>query len=97
LSEAPEIRREDAPGRRRYALAGPGGEAELTLSAGGPGTWVAEHTYVPPEARGQGLGEALVARLMADARAEAFRVVPRCPFVAAQLRYHPEWADLAAR
>jgi predicted GNAT family acetyltransferase len=43
--------------------------------------------------RGTGAGQALVARLVADARAEGRKIVPLCPFVNAQRRKHPEWAD----
>ncbi|MBM4415353.1 MAG: N-acetyltransferase [Chloroflexi bacterium] len=32
-----------------------------------------------------------------DARACRLRVVPRCPFVAAYIRDHPEFADLVRR
>ena len=29
-----------------------------------------------------------------DARAEGFKIIPLCPYVNAQRRKHPEWADL---
>ena len=47
--------------------------------------------------RGQGVASALVERLIADARREGFKVVPKCPFVVAQFERHPEWADVRAR
>jgi predicted GNAT family acetyltransferase len=34
--------------------------------------------------------------MVADARAQGFTIVPQCPYVAAQFRKHPEWADLLA-
>ena len=92
-----QVEREDGGSRRRYVVRTPEGEAELTLSVLSPSRVVADHTYVPPALRGQGLAEAMVAALMADARALGFTVVPLCPFVAAQARRHPEWADLFAR
>ena len=55
--------------------------------------WLAS-LYVRPQARGQGVGAALVARAVADFRAQARKVLPLCPFAAAQFRRHPEWADL---
>lgn len=91
-----QITREDHPTRGRYVAALPRGEAELTYTRRGPGVVSADHTGVPTEAEGQGVGSALVARLFADAAAEGFKVVPRCPFVAAAVRRHPEWADLTA-
>ena len=37
---------------------------------------------------------ALVERLVADARAEGFRIVPLCPFVKAQYQRNPDWSDV---
>lgn len=54
------------------------------------------HTEVPQEARGQGIGDELARAGMDYARSEGLRVVPRCPFIAAWLRRHPEYEDLRA-
>jgi predicted GNAT family acetyltransferase len=54
------------------------------------------HTEVPPELRGQGVGEALAQAALEAARAEGLEVVPLCPFIAAYIRRHPEFADLVA-
>jgi uncharacterized protein len=55
---------------------------------------IADHTGVPNAFRGTGAGLAMVARLVADARAEGFKVMPLCPFVNAMRQKHPEWADV---
>ena len=55
---------------------------------------IADHTEVDDSLRGMGVGIALVERLVADARNEAFTVVPLCPFVRAQSQRHPEWSDV---
>ncbi len=57
---------------------------------------IADHTAVPDSFRGTGAGLALVSRLVADARAEGVRIMPLCPFVNAQRKKHPEWADVFA-
>ena len=57
---------------------------------------IADHTGVPDSLRGTGVGLALVARMVEDARAEGFRIMPLCPFVNAQRKRHPEWADAFA-
>lgn len=57
---------------------------------------IAEHTFVPPEARGQGIAMKLVEALIEDARAQNFTVDPQCSYVAAAFRRSPEWADLLA-
>ncbi len=59
-----------------------------------PGTVVLVHTEVAPSAEGQHVGSRLVAAALDDIRAQGLRVVPVCPFVAAYLRRHPEYADL---
>jgi predicted GNAT family acetyltransferase len=58
------------------------------------GARVAEHTIVPPEIGGRGIAGKLVDALIADARAQDFKVVPECSYVAAAFGKHPEWTDL---
>jgi len=77
----------------RYVLAKNGLEAELTYSIASPTLIIADHTGVPEEWAGDGVGLQLMARLVADAVAEGVKIVPLCPFVNAQRRRHPEWAD----
>ena len=77
----------------RYVLRRGGEEAELTYSITTPTLVIADHTGVPDSFRGTGAGLAMVTRLVADARAEGFKVMPLCPFVNAQRKKHPEWAD----
>jgi predicted GNAT family acetyltransferase len=55
---------------------------------------IADHTGVPDAVRGKGFGELLVRRLIADASDQGFRIVPLCPYINAQRRRHPEWAEL---
>ena len=54
------------------------------------------HTDVDPAFEGRGLGSVLVAGTLDDVRARGKRIRPFCPFVAAYLRRHPEYADLVA-
>jgi uncharacterized protein len=97
MIEELQVEREDGETRGRYVIRLPGDlEAELTYGRRDGTTIVADHTYVPPEMRGHGLAEKLVARLMAEARSEGKTIVPLCSYVAAQFRRHPEWADLRA-
>ncbi|MFV0245838.1 MAG: GNAT family N-acetyltransferase [Qingshengfaniella sp.] len=89
-----DIRKEIDGAKGRYVLERGGEEAELTFSIAAPDLVIAEHTGVPDVFRGTGAGKALVERLIADARAEGFRIVARCSFVDAQRKRHPDWADL---
>lgn len=70
--------------------------AELTWRLRDDGARIANHTFTPPEARGQGIAFKLVEVLIADAREQGFKVVPLCPYVAVQFDKHPDWADLRA-
>ena len=88
-----DITLECGDSKGRYVLSRDGHEAEITFSIASPQTIIADHTGVPDALRGTGAGEALVAFMVEDARASGFRVVPLCPFVNAQRRKHPEWAD----
>jgi predicted GNAT family acetyltransferase/glutaredoxin len=54
------------------------------------------HTEVDEALEGRGLGSALVATALDDARREGLEVVPLCPFVAALIERHPDYQDLVA-
>jgi predicted GNAT family acetyltransferase len=88
-----DIQRETNGSKGRYVIRQNGDEAELTYSITSPVLVIADHTLVPDSFRGTGAGLALVTRLVEDARAEGFRIMPLCPFVNAQRKKHPEWAD----
>jgi len=87
------IEREVTGHKGRYVIRKGGAEAELTYSITTPELVIADHTSVPDSFRGTGAGLALAERLVADARAEGFKIMPLCPFVNAQRKKHPEWAD----
>ncbi len=91
-----DIQRELAGHKGRYVIRQNGEEAELTWSVTTPTLVIADHTSVPDSFRGTGAGLALVTRLVDDARAEGFKIMPLCPFVNAQRKRHPEWADVFA-
>ena len=65
----------------------------MTFSKAGEGLVIIDHTAVPSAFRGQGVGQALVARAVAIPR-RGKKVLPLCPFAASQFRRHPEWADV---
>lgn len=93
--QLPEIELEDNGAKGRYVLRGPdGAEAEMTFTRVGEHQLIIDHTGVPDAFRGQGVGLRLVARAVEDARASGRKIIPLCPFAAAQFRRHPEWADV---
>jgi len=91
------IQREQGETKGRCIYAADGHGAELTYSRLGAARIVIDHTEVPDAFRGQGVGLALVARAVADARAEGVKITPLCPFAAAQFRRNPDWHDVLDR
>ncbi len=83
----------------RYFLTMPNGEdARLTFVRVSPTHWVADHTFVPVPYRGQGVSEAMVERLFADARQAGAKITPTCWYVADEFRRRsPEWDDVWMR
>ena len=88
-----DIRKEVSGAKGRFVLVAPEGEAELTYSRASPTLVVADHTAGPDAMRGTGAGLALVEALIADARVEGYKIMPLCPFVNAERKKHPEWAN----
>jgi predicted GNAT family acetyltransferase len=90
------IEKQTAGRRGRYAarIDGVEGEAELVLTVRGPALISADHTESPTSMRGTGVAMALVEHMIADARANHFKIIPICPYVRAQYKKHPEWRDV---
>ena len=93
-----DLRFEETEKGGRYLMTMPNGElSRISYIRAGPGTIIADSTFVPVPYRGDGVAEALVERLMTDARAQGFKVIPACWFVADEIRRRaPEWDDLRA-
>ena len=53
-----------------------------------------DHTIVPQELGGRGVGSALVKYALNYARDNNKKVVPQCSFVASYIDKHPEYQDL---
>jgi uncharacterized protein len=96
----PDIRFEKvvsgAAGRYVARIAGIDGEAEIIFTIHGPTLISAEHTHAPESMRGTGVAAALVEHMIADARANGFKIIAICPYVQAQYERHPEWTDVRA-
>lgn len=55
------------------------------------------HTVVPPALEGRGIASRLILFALTDVRNRGMTLIAQCPFVAAYIRKHPEWADLLAK
>ncbi|HEU4699126.1 MAG TPA: GNAT family N-acetyltransferase [Gemmatimonadales bacterium] len=82
------------PARHRWVARLPAGEAEIVYAPVADGVVELQHTYVPPAARGDHVGDALVRAVLADIRARGWRARVTCPYVGAWLRRHPEARDV---
>lgn len=88
------VSREDNGAKGRYVFRRDGAEAEMTYTRAGKTLLIIDHTEVPDVFRGRGVGVALVTRAVEDARRDGVKILPLCPFAAAQFRRHPAWADI---
>ena len=84
----------EAEGRFETRVQGQTAVLEYTRS-NGRATY--SSTQVPKELEGHGIGGKLANHALEDARARDLKVVPSCPFVAAYIERHPEFADLVVR
>lgn len=67
---------------------------ELLYATRGPGVVAVNHTEVDPSLRGSGAAKRLVEAVVAWARAENVKLVPRCSYVRAVLARTPDWQDV---
>lgn len=81
-------------GRYVAKVAGSEHSGHLDWEARGSDVRVATHTIVPPPIGGRGVAAKLVEAMVADARAQGFRIDPRCSYVEAMFRRNKAWADL---
>lgn len=91
-----KITREDGETGGRYITSVNGHEAEMTYSRAGTSRIIIDHTGVPKELGGLGVGKALVFRAVEDARKEGFKIIPLCPFAKAQIEKNKDWQDVLA-
>jgi predicted GNAT family acetyltransferase len=86
----------DNPRRHRYEIHLDGVLVGFATYQPRHGELAFVHTEIQPEYEGHGLGSTLARGALDDVRARGLGVVPLCPFIAAYIRQHPEYADLVA-
>jgi len=89
-----DIQHEDNGSKGRYSAMIDGHEAEITYSRASPKMIIVDHTGVPDALRGKGIGQALAAHVVDDARRSGWKIVPLCPFFKAQALRHKDWQDV---
>ena len=86
-----QIKHDPASGRFSTQVDGHG--AEL-LYRRLDGRLLIDHTGVPDDLSGLGVGKALVEHMVMDARARGLKVIPLCPFAKAMLQRRKDWQDI---
>jgi predicted GNAT family acetyltransferase len=81
------------PALNRYELTVDGHVAATYYRLAG-GVITFEHTEVPPELGGKGVGSRLVKGALDKVRAQGLKVVAECEFVKGWIGKHPDYADL---
>jgi predicted GNAT family acetyltransferase len=81
------------PAQHRYELTVEGHVA-ATYYKLADGVITFEHTEVPPELGGKGVGSRLVKGALDQVRAQGQKVVAECEFVKGWIGKHPDYADL---
>ncbi|MCD9022879.1 GNAT family N-acetyltransferase [Cohnella silvisoli] len=69
-------------------------DAEIHYVRNGSDKIILDHTFVSDRLRGEGVGQALVKRVVDLAREKGLKIIPTCPFANSQFRRHPEWHDV---
>ncbi|MDX8365805.1 GNAT family N-acetyltransferase [Cytobacillus sp. IB215665] len=70
--------------------------AEITFVNSGTERLIIDHTFVSNELRGEGIGEALVDKVVNLAREENKKIIPLCPFAKSQFDKKPDYRDVLA-
>ncbi|PBB05529.1 GNAT family N-acetyltransferase [Salimicrobium humidisoli] len=70
--------------------------AEIHWVPTGEDQIILDHSFVSEELRGEGMGEALVERVVDYAREEDKKVIVTCPFAKAQIQKHEDFQDVLA-
>jgi len=78
----------------RFEILLPDGEYAILEYRWLKGSMVLMHTLVPVAARGKGIASMLIKYVLDYAKAQHFKIIVYCPFVAKYMKAHPEYNDL---
>ena len=72
--------------------------AEITYVPTGEDKVIADHTFVDPSLRGQGMAEKILDHMVGEMRKEGKKIIPLCPYVVTQFKRKPEkYGNIAAK
>ena len=93
MADSTQVTVRDNPSASRYETQVDGHLAMLVYERNG-NQITFQHTSVPDELEGRGIGGKLARAALEDARTRGLIVVPNCPFVASYIQRHPEYLTL---
>lgn len=88
-----EISIRDEADHERYVASIDGADVGEILYRVAGNTITFVHTEVDTSVEGRGVGSALAVRVLDDAVAAGRTIAPRCPFVAAYIKRHPQYLE----
>ncbi|MFC4147172.1 GNAT family N-acetyltransferase [Micromonospora mangrovi] len=88
---------EENPAKHRFEILVDDALAGFTAYLPRGEVLVFTHTEVDERFQGMGVGAALIRGTLDQLRERGGRVVPKCPFMAAFIDRHPDYADLVVR
>jgi predicted GNAT family acetyltransferase len=91
-----EVRVVDNPAKHRYEAILDDQVVGVSVYELVDGRIVFLHTEVDSGLEGLGVGSRLAKGALDDVRRRGLKVVAKCPFIAAWLKRHPDYADLMA-
>jgi len=53
-----------------------------------------QHTEVPQELKGKGIGSKMVSHILNMAKENGIKIYPFCPFTSGYIKKHPEWMEV---
>ena len=83
---------EDTAYGHRFVIYTEFGEAEITMKFTRDGVFNANHTFTPPQLRGQGVAGKLFDAMVAQAILAGYKIIPGCPYIGVKFRRNPEIA-----
>jgi len=85
-----DVQKQDTPQGHRFVIQTDAGEAELTMAYVRDGVFNADHTFTPQALRGQGIAGKLYDAMIADAKAQGYKIIPGCPYIDVKFKRNPE-------
>ena len=70
--------------------------AKIEYILNNQGTMFLTHTEVPQALEGKGIGSKIISEALQYIEENNYKLAPLCPFVAAYLKRHKDWAKLLA-